>query len=119
MGSQLPLRVLVVDNDESASAATSGSLESLGHRADAETDGPGALRVFSENADEFDLAITGPNAFALTAGLGDLTSPEDASGGKKCRSIELLTTRMSETGGGVGRDGGPQGKDLRAGKAII
>jgi CheY-like chemotaxis protein len=60
MESDLPLRVLVVDNDELVCAATTGMLELLGHRADAQTDGLSALKVFSDGPDEFDLAIIEP-----------------------------------------------------------
>ncbi len=60
MGSQLSLRVLVVDNDEPVCAATTEMLEYLGHHADCETDGLSALQAFSENPDQFDLAIIEP-----------------------------------------------------------
>jgi len=60
MSSILPLHVLVVDNDEAVCAATTGMLESLGHHAECETDSQSALRVFSENPDEFDLAVIEP-----------------------------------------------------------
>ena len=60
MGSEVPLRLLVVDNDELVCAVTTEMLESLGHRADCETDSLNALKVFSENPDEFDLAIIEP-----------------------------------------------------------
>ena len=38
MGSVLPLRVSVVDNNEPVCAVTAAMLKSLGHRADTETD---------------------------------------------------------------------------------
>ena len=57
MGSEMPLRVLVVDNDEPVCAATTGMLEYLGYHADCETDSLSALKVFSENPYQFDLAI--------------------------------------------------------------
>ena len=60
MASEVPLRVLVVDNDEPACAATAGLLEYLGHQADCETDSLSALKVFSHNPDQFDLAIIEP-----------------------------------------------------------
>lgn len=60
MGPDVSLRVLVVDNDEPVCTATSEMLESLGYRADCETDSLNALKVFSENPDEFDLAIIEP-----------------------------------------------------------
>ena len=65
MASKLPLRVLVVDNDEPACAATTGMLESLGCRADCETGSLNALKLFSEDPDKFDLAVIEP----LLAGL--------------------------------------------------
>ncbi|MGD0661859.1 MAG: response regulator [Syntrophorhabdales bacterium] len=58
--SHLPLRVLVVDNDEAVCTATAEMLESLGYRADCETDSRGALKVFTENPDKFALAIIEP-----------------------------------------------------------
>jgi CheY-like chemotaxis protein len=60
MASELPLRVLVVDNDELACAVTTEMLESLGYRAEGETDSLNALKVFSENPDKFDLALIEP-----------------------------------------------------------
>jgi DNA-binding response OmpR family regulator len=51
---------MVVDDDKPACAATTGMLESLGYRADCETDSLSALKVFSENPGEFDLAIIEP-----------------------------------------------------------
>ena len=66
MGSQMPLRILVVDNNEPVCAATTEMLESLGYRADCETDSLSALKVFSENPDQFDLAIIEPLLSDLT-----------------------------------------------------
>jgi CheY-like chemotaxis protein len=60
MSSHMPLRILVVDNDEPVCEATSGMLESLGYHADCETDSLNALKIFSENPDQFDLAIIEP-----------------------------------------------------------
>jgi CheY-like chemotaxis protein len=60
MGSQIPLRILVVDGDKAACAATTGMLEYLGHHAEAETDGLSALKIFSEDPDRFDLAVIDP-----------------------------------------------------------
>ncbi len=60
MGSEVPLRLLVVDSDELVCAVTTEMLESLGHHADCETDSLSALRVFSDNPDKFDLAIIEP-----------------------------------------------------------
>jgi CheY-like chemotaxis protein len=51
---------VVVDNDEPVCAATAEMLESLGYRADCETDSLSALKVFSENPDQFDLAVIEP-----------------------------------------------------------
>jgi len=51
---------LVVDNDEAVCTATAEMLESLGYRADCETDSRGALKVFTENPDKFALAIIEP-----------------------------------------------------------
>jgi DNA-binding response OmpR family regulator len=58
--SHLPLRVLVVDNDEPVCTATAEMLESLGYQADCETDSRGALKVFAEHPHEFALAIIEP-----------------------------------------------------------
>jgi CheY-like chemotaxis protein len=55
-----PLRVLVVDNNEPVCAVTADMLESLGHRADCETDSLNALKIFSEDPGKFDLAIIEP-----------------------------------------------------------
>jgi CheY-like chemotaxis protein len=55
-----PLRVLVVDNNEPVCAVTATMLESLGHRADCETDSLNALKIFSEDPGKFDLAIIEP-----------------------------------------------------------
>jgi len=60
MASSLPLRVLVVDNEELICDATTGMLERLGYRADRETDSLNALKNFSENPGEFDLAVIEP-----------------------------------------------------------
>jgi DNA-binding response OmpR family regulator len=60
MGSAVPLRVLVVDNDEPVCAVTAEILKSLGHGADCETDSLNALKIFSENPGKFDLAIIEP-----------------------------------------------------------
>ena len=58
--SHLPLRVLVVDNDEPVCAATTGMLEYLGYHADCETDSLSALKVFGEDPERFALAIIEP-----------------------------------------------------------
>ena len=60
MSSELPLRILVVDNDEPVCTATTEMLESLGHHADCEMDSLSALKFFSEDPDKFDLAIIEP-----------------------------------------------------------
>jgi len=62
----MPLRVLVVDSDEPVCEATTGMLEYLGHRAECQTDGLSALKVFSEHPDQFDLAIIEPMLPDLT-----------------------------------------------------
>ena len=58
--SHLPLRVLVVDNDEALCTATAEMLESLGYQADCETDSRSALKVFGEDPERFALAIIEP-----------------------------------------------------------
>jgi len=58
--SHLPLRVLVVDNDEPVCTATAEMLESLGYQADCETDSRSALKVFGEDPERFALAIIEP-----------------------------------------------------------
>jgi len=58
--SHLPLRVLVVDNDEPVCTATVGMLEYLGYQAECETDGQSALKIFSDNPDRFDFAVIEP-----------------------------------------------------------
>ncbi len=60
MASALPLRVLVVDNEEPICTATTGMLERLGYRADCETDSLSALKSFSEVPETFALAIIEP-----------------------------------------------------------
>ena len=60
MGSQMPLRILVVDSDEPVCAATAEMLEFLGYHADCETDSLHALKIFSDNPDQFDLAVIEP-----------------------------------------------------------
>lgn len=47
MSSHMPLRILVVDNNEPVCEATAEMLESLGYRADCQTDSLRALEVFS------------------------------------------------------------------------
>jgi len=69
---------VVVDNDEPVCAATAEMLESLGYRADCETDSLSALKVFSENPDQFDLAVIEPV-------LPDLTGLDLAIGLKAIR----------------------------------
>ncbi len=66
MASDPPLRVLVVDNSEPVCAATTEILNSLGYRANCETDSLNALKVFSANPNEFDLAIIEPMLPDLT-----------------------------------------------------
>jgi len=66
MSCQMPLRILVVDNDEPVCEATTEMLESLGYRADCQTDSFRALEVFSENPDQFNLAIIEPMLPDLT-----------------------------------------------------
>lgn len=66
MISNLPLRVLVVDNNEPVCTVTTEILKLLGHHAACETDSQGALKLFSANPDEFDLAIIEPMLPDLT-----------------------------------------------------
>ena len=60
MDSRRTPHILVVDNDEPASGATVGMLESLGYRSTCETQSVNALRDFSEDPDAFDCAIIEP-----------------------------------------------------------
>ena len=51
------LHVLFVDRDETMVNASTRMLESLGHRVSGHNESLKALRAFSEEPDEFDLAI--------------------------------------------------------------
>jgi DNA-binding NtrC family response regulator len=51
------LHVLFVDKDEEIVSASTRMLENLGHRASGHHESLQALRAFSEEPDEFDLAI--------------------------------------------------------------
>ena len=60
MESRRTPHILVVDDDEPASRATTRMLESLGYRSTCETQSVNALRDFSEDPDAFDCAIIEP-----------------------------------------------------------
>ena len=51
------LHVLFVGRDQAITNACAGMLENLGHRASGHDESVKALRAFSEEPDEFDLAI--------------------------------------------------------------
>jgi DNA-binding NtrC family response regulator len=51
------IHVLFVDDDETIVNASTSMLENLGHRVSAHNESLKALRAFSEEPDEFDLAI--------------------------------------------------------------
>ncbi len=51
------IRVLFVDDNETVVSASTRMLESLGHTVSGHKEGLSALRAFSEEPDEFDLAI--------------------------------------------------------------
>jgi len=53
-------RILVVDSNKAVCEATSEVVESLGYPATCETESRKALSIFSDNPDEFDLAIIEP-----------------------------------------------------------
>src|SRR5208283_5751590 len=52
-----PLHILFVDDNESLVALFTKMLQGLGHTVDGQSLSLNALRVFSEEPDEFDLAI--------------------------------------------------------------
>ena len=51
------LHILFVDGDETILNASTGMLENLGHKVSGYNESLKALRAFSEDPDEFDLAI--------------------------------------------------------------
>ena len=57
MRSPKKLHILFVDDDESMMSVSTGMLERLGHTVRRQNESLNALRLFSEDPDEFDLAI--------------------------------------------------------------
>jgi DNA-binding NtrC family response regulator len=60
------LHVLFVDDDETIVNAATAMLESIGHRAHGYTGSLKALKAFSEDPDDFDLAIVGHDMADMT-----------------------------------------------------
>jgi two-component system, cell cycle sensor histidine kinase and response regulator CckA len=60
MASNRPLHILVVDNDKDMVKVTTAMLECLGYSTQGETESLKALRTFSDDPRNFDLAIVEP-----------------------------------------------------------
>jgi two-component system, cell cycle sensor histidine kinase and response regulator CckA len=60
------LHVLFVDGDETILSASTRMLENLGHRVSGHSESLKALRAFSEEPDEFDLAIVAQDVPDMT-----------------------------------------------------